>query len=132
MVDKRWTLSTKSLNEHNIVHYCVHYHIMFMKGGDTMEILPISALRDTNMISEICTQQKEPIFITKNGAGHLVIMEHGEYMKMKEEMRLYKSAVDSIKRYKTSGEELQDFDDFMGEIEKEYGIHTEGDKGSKR
>ena len=97
-----------------------------------MEILPISALRDTNMISEICTQQKEPIFITKNGAGHLVIMEHGEYMKMKEEMRLYKSAVDSIKRYKTSGEELQDFDDFMGEIEKEYGIHTEGDKGSKR
>lgn len=105
---------------------------MFMKGGDTMEILPISAMRDTNMISEICTQQKEPVFITKNGTGHLVIMEHGEYMKMKEEMRLYKAAVDSIKRYKESGEELTDFDDFMGEIEKEYGIHTEGDKRSKR
>jgi hypothetical protein len=44
------------------------------EGGDTMEILPISAMRDTNMISEICTQQKEPVFITKNGTGHLVIL----------------------------------------------------------
>lgn len=105
---------------------------MFMKGGDTMEILPISAMRDTNMISEICTQQKEPVFITKNGAGHLVILEHGEYIKMKEEMRLYKSAVDSIKRYKESGEELADFDDFMKGIEKEYGIQTEGDKRSTK
>lgn len=93
-----------------------------------MEILPISAMRDTNMISEIVTQQKEPVFITKNGTGHLVILEHNEYMRMKEEMRLYKSAVDSIKRYKESGEELMDFDDFMGEMEKEYANKT--DKGS--
>ena len=99
-----------------------------MKGGDVMEILPISAMRDTNMISEICTQQKEPVFITKNGAGHLVILEHGEYVRMKEEMRLYKAAVDSIKRYKENGEELTDFDDFMGDIEKEYGIHNKADK----
>lgn len=99
-----------------------------MKGGDIMEILPISAMRDTNMISEICTQQKEPVFITKNGAGHLVILEHGEYVRMKEEMRLYKAAVDSIKRYKENGEELTDFDDFMGEIEKEYGIHNKADQ----
>lgn len=85
-------------------------------------------MRNTNMISEICTQQKEPVFITKNGTGHLVIMEHGEYVKMKEEMRLYKAAVDSIKQYKENEEELTDFDDFMGDIEREYGIQTKGDK----
>lgn len=113
---------------HNIVHYRVHWHIINKKGGDIMEILPISAMRDTNMISEICTQQKEPVFITKNGTGHLVIMEHGEYIKMKEEMRLYKAAVDSIKRYKENNEELTDLDDFMGEIEKEYGIHSKVDE----
>lgn len=90
-----------------------------------MEILPISAMRDTNMISEICSQQKEPVFITKNGTGHLVIMEHGEYVRMKEEMRLYKAAVDSIKKYKESGEELRDFDDFMGEIVREYADKTD-------
>lgn len=96
-----------------------------------MEILPISAMRDTNMISEICTQQKEPVFITKNGTGHLVILEHNAYMRMKEEMRLYKAAVDASRRYKENGEELSDFDEFMGEVEKEYGIQSKADKGSK-
>ena len=96
-----------------------------------MEILPISAMRDTNMISEICTQQKEPVFITKNGTGHLVILEHNEYVRMKEEMRLYKAAVDASRRYKENREELSDFDDFMGEVEKEYGLQSKADKGSK-
>lgn len=92
-----------------------------------MEILPISAMRDTNMISEICTKQKEPVFITKNGTGHLVIIEHGEYVKMKEEMRLYKAAVESVRRYKEQGDKLTDLDDFWGEIDKEYGLHSKVD-----
>lgn len=41
-----------------------------------------------------------------------------------EEMRLYNMAVNSIKRYKGSGEELADFYDFMREIEKEYSTRT--------
>lgn len=97
-----------------------------------MEILPISAMRDTNMISEICTKQKEPVFITKNGAGHLVIIEHGEYVKMKEEMRLYKAAVASVRKYKEQGEELTDLDDFWGEIEKDYGLHNKVDGRSEK
>lgn len=39
---------------------------------------------------------------------------------MTENMRLYKSAIESVKAYKEQGEELTDFDDFMSEIEKEY------------
>lgn len=97
-----------------------------------MEILPISAMRDTNMISEICTQQKEPVFITKNGVGHLVIIEHGEYVKMKEEMRLYKAAVASVRKYKEQGEELTDLDDFWGEIEKDYGLYNKADGRSEK
>ena len=46
------------------------------------------------------------------------LMKKGDCM---EEMQLYKAAIDSIKRYKEQGEELTDFDDFMDEIEKEYG-----------
>lgn len=110
----------------NTIIYCIYGR------GDTVEILPISAMRDTNMISEIVTQQKEPVFITKNGAGHMVILEHNEFMRMKEEMRLYKSAVDASRQYKEDGEELSDFDDFMGEIEKEYGIQSKADKRRKK
>jgi len=43
-----------------------------------------------------------------------------KYVKTKENMRLYNSAVESSKAYKENGEELTDFDDFMSEIEKEY------------
>ncbi len=43
------------------------------------QIRPISDLRNTNEISEICHAKKEPIFITKNGYGDLVVMSIETY-----------------------------------------------------
>ena len=37
-------------------------------------IIPIRDMRDTTKISEMCNATNEPIFITKNGYGDLVIM----------------------------------------------------------
>lgn len=37
-------------------------------------IIPIRELKDTTMISELCHGTEEPIFITKNGYGDMVIM----------------------------------------------------------
>ena len=37
-------------------------------------IRPITDLRNTNEISEICHKQQQPVFITKNGYGDLVVM----------------------------------------------------------
>ncbi|AYO31228.1 MAG: hypothetical protein PWR06_2279 [Thermoanaerobacteraceae bacterium] len=45
------------------------------------QIRPITDLRNTNEISEICHQKQEPIFITKNGYGDLVIMSIETYEK---------------------------------------------------
>jgi hypothetical protein len=36
------------------------------------QIRPITDLRNTNEISELCHAKKEPLFITKNGYGDLV------------------------------------------------------------
>lgn len=38
------------------------------------EIRPIKDLRNTNEISRVCHEQNEPVYITKNGYGHLVVM----------------------------------------------------------
>ena len=38
------------------------------------KIIPIRELRDTNKMSEMCHESEEPIFITKNGYGDMVIM----------------------------------------------------------
>lgn len=43
------------------------------------QIKPIKDLRNTNEISELCHKQNEPVFITKNGYGDLVIMSMETY-----------------------------------------------------
>ena len=48
------------------------------------QIRPITDLRNTNEISDICHSRKEPIFITKNGYGDLVIMSIETYEAMVE------------------------------------------------
>lgn len=42
-------------------------------------IIPIRDLRDTNKMSEMCGTSNEPIFITKNGYGDMVIMSMAVY-----------------------------------------------------
>ena len=43
------------------------------------QIRPITDLRNTNDISEVCHANREPVFITKNGYGDLVIMSIETY-----------------------------------------------------
>ena len=46
-------------------------------------IKPISDLRNkSNQISELANNSDEPIFITKNGEGDLVVMSMAHYSKM--------------------------------------------------
>ena len=45
------------------------------------QIIPIRDLKNTSEISQMCHAANEPIFITKNGYGDMVIMS----MKMYEE-----------------------------------------------
>lgn len=52
------------------------------------QIRPITDLRNTNEISDICHAKKEPIFITKNGYGDLVVMSIETYEAMLEEREI--------------------------------------------
>lgn len=54
------------------------------------QIRPITDLRNTNEISEICHKQNEPIFITKNGYGDLVIMSIETYERQLALVDVYK------------------------------------------
>lgn len=47
-------------------------------------IRPITDLRNTTEISDICHAKKEPVFITKNGYGDLVIMSIEAYEEIIE------------------------------------------------
>jgi prevent-host-death family protein len=43
------------------------------------KIIPIRDLKNTSDISQMCHESKEPIFITKNGYGDMVIMSMEMY-----------------------------------------------------
>ena len=45
------------------------------------QIIPIKALKDTRSVAELCQNSEEPIFITKNGYGNMVIMSMATYEK---------------------------------------------------
>jgi prevent-host-death family protein len=65
-------------------------------------IKPISDLRNkANEISEIAHKSGEPIFITKNGKGDLVVMSLAQYSKLQLKIDLYgKLAVAQSQRAK--------------------------------
>ncbi len=53
-------------------------------------IRPISDLRNrANEISELCHSEDEPIFITKNGKGDLVVMSQAHYERLHTLLDLY-------------------------------------------
>lgn len=45
------------------------------------QIIPIRDLKKTSQLSEMCRKAKEPVFITKNGYGDMVIMSMETYEK---------------------------------------------------
>jgi len=58
-------------------------------------IRPISDLRDTNKISELCHSQKEPVFITKNGYSDLVIMSAKTYERQLALLEVYQKLTEA-------------------------------------
>ena len=53
------------------------------------KIIPIRDLRDTGKLSEMCSKSREPIFVTKNGYGDMVVMSMEAYENMQFESEIY-------------------------------------------
>ena len=52
-----------------------------------MRIIPLSELRNTKQISDMITTNNEPIFVTKQGSQHMVILPHELYVQMKKALK---------------------------------------------
>lgn len=52
-------------------------------------IIPIKDLKDTAAISEMCSNSNEPIFVTKNGYGEMVIMNINLYEHYMRRLEVY-------------------------------------------
>lgn len=82
-------------------------------------ILPIKELRDTNKISETCHSIDEPIFITKNGYGDMVIMSMETYSSLHLQNEV-DSAITRFESELAAGEEFQDAKYALSELRRKH------------
>ena len=71
------------------------------------KIRPITDLRNTNEISEICHSENEPVFITKNGYGDLVIMSMETYEKILSIRETDKAIEEAEREYEENGKSIE-------------------------
>lgn len=64
------------------------------------QIRPITDLRNTNEISDLCHAKNEPIFITKNGYGDLVVMSIEAYEAMLNENEIDREIAEAEAEYR--------------------------------
>lgn len=67
------------------------------------QIRPITDLRNTTEISELCHAKREPIFITKNGYGDLVVMSIEAYEELVDIAQADAAISEAEKEYASDG-----------------------------
>ena len=82
-------------------------------------IIPITDLRNTNEISELAHAKKEPIFVTKNGYGDLVVMSIETFDAMLENRELDAAIAEAEAEY-TSDNQLIDAREALSNLKRKH------------
>ena len=83
------------------------------------QIKPIKDLRNTNEISDLCHKQNEPIFITKNGYGDLVVMSIETYERQLGRAEVYKKLSEAEEEI-SQGIPLLDGEELFKKLKNKY------------
>jgi len=82
-------------------------------------IRPSSDLRNNyNEISEFCRRYNEPVFLTKNGTGDLVVISNAEYERLCGKNELHRLLEEGLVSMKKGGG--RPADEIFAELEKEF------------
>jgi len=87
-----------------------------------MKIVPMRDLKNTTRIEQLCSETKEPVFVTKNGYGKLVIMDidcFERFLKVitEQDIASIQNGLDDVKNNKT-----HDGIEVLKQIRTKYGI----------
>ena len=98
-----------------------NYGTIVPKGAVALpHIIPIRDLKDTGRISQLCHSTDDPIFITKNGYGDMVIMSMEAYerelylMDMERKLKASEKAIEEGK--------VRDGWEVLDRLKKEYDV----------
>ncbi len=85
-----------------------------------MQIIPIRDLKNTTEISDLCHNSTEPIYITKNGYGDMVIMSIETYENTMKQIEMYQQILLSEKNIENG--ETKDAHHSLSEMRNRYGL----------
>ena len=84
------------------------------------QIIPIKDLKNTSEISEMCHKTEEPIYVTKNGYGDMVIMSMEVYELTMKQLTMYRDIEISEEQIETG--QVKDARAALKETRKKYGL----------
>lgn len=86
-------------------------------------IRPSSDLRNKyNEISTFCNTYNEPVFITKNGTGDLVVLSNAEYERLCGKAELHRLIDEGLSAMNNGQARLAE--DFFADMEGKFGIES--------
>lgn len=83
-------------------------------------IIPIKELKNTSEISDMCHKAEEPIYITKNGYGDMVIMSMEIYESTMRRIAMYHEI--EISEQQIKKEQVKDARNSLRETRAKYGL----------
>ncbi len=84
------------------------------------QIIPIKDLKNTSEISEMCHKTDEPIYVTKNGYGDMVIMSMEIYESTMRQIAMYRDIELSEKQVEAG--KVKDARIALSETRLKYGL----------
>lgn len=84
------------------------------------QIIPIKDLKNTSEISDMCHKSDEPIYITKNGYGDMVIMSMEIYESTMRHLTMYRDIERSEQQMEDG--QIKDARTALAGMRNKYGI----------
>ena len=84
------------------------------------QIIPIRDLKNTSEISDLCHASGEPIFVTKNGYGDMVVMSMETYEKRLQMLDIYHKLATAEEQIKSG--KVMSAEDSMKGLREKYGL----------
>ena len=91
-----------------------------MGGAIMPQIIPIKELKDTTKISEMCHKNDEPVFVTKNGYGDMVLMSMEVFEDMSRRLELYRELAASERQFEMG--QARDGHSVLSDLRGKYGL----------
>ena len=82
------------------------------------KIIPIKELKNTSEISEMCHKSDEPVYVTKNGYGDMVIMSMRTYEEQLARLNMYTKIMEG--KSQADNGQLLDGQSTMEKLRKKY------------